>query len=42
MADFAKKEAEIAARKTQAKDKQAKRAAKDEARRAAGYTVDKP
>lgn len=42
VAAVAKKEVEIATRKTQAHSKQTKRAAKDAQRRAAGYTVDKP
>ncbi len=42
VATFAKKEAEIATRKTQAQNKQAQRAAKDAQRRAAGFVVDKP
>jgi hypothetical protein len=42
VANFAKKETDLVARKTQAQVKQAKRAAKDAQRRAAGYVVDKP
>jgi hypothetical protein len=42
VATFAKKETDIATRKAQAQSKQAKRAASDAQRRAAGYTVDKP
>jgi hypothetical protein len=42
VANFAKKETDIATRKAQAQSKQANRAAKDAQRRQAGYAVDKP
>jgi hypothetical protein len=42
VAKFASKEQLIALRKTQSAQKKSKRQAKDDARRAAGYTVDKP
>lgn len=42
VAKSAGKEGEVALRKTKAQQKQAKRAVKDQARQAAGYTVDKP
>ncbi len=42
VAEFAKKEQLIAARKAETAQKKNKRQAKDDARRAAGYAVDKP